>query len=135
MVLFGIPKQRNIRCLFGKRVMLTNDCARAERTARPIRPVLNSSLPDVWKAVRTLVTRPPDLAIAARPDDSVAKVHVELFMPLFLQLFSKQAGIGPLVKLLALLLWHTDTATVGMACRSACTCKCYSAFKSRHSST
>ena len=58
----------------------------------------------MWKAVRTLVTRPPDLAIAARPNDNVAKVHVELCMPLFLQLASKQAGVGPAIKLLALLL-------------------------------
>ncbi len=54
--------------------------------------------------VLSLVTRPPDLAMAARPDENVAKVHVEPVMPLFLQLVSKQAGIGPLVKLLALLL-------------------------------
>jgi len=43
-------------------------------------------------------------------------------MPLFLQLVSKQAGIGPLIKLLALLLWHTVSATahaIGMPCRSA----------------
>jgi len=77
------------------------------------------------KAIWTLVARPPDLAITARPDENVAEVHVELFMPLSLQLVSKQAGIGPLIRLLALLLWHTVTATVnsiGMACRSACTC-------------
>ena len=43
----------------------------------------------------TLVTQPPDLAIAGRPDDNVAKVHVEPFMPLFLQLVSKQADVGP----------------------------------------
>jgi len=52
-------------------------------------------------------------------------VHVELFMPLFLQLISKQVGVGPLIKLLALLLWQTVRATgnsIGMACRSACMC-------------
>ena len=38
-------------------------------------------------------------------------------MPLFLQLISKQAGIGTLVKLLALLLRHTVTVNgKGMAC-------------------
>jgi len=47
----------------------------------------------VRMAVWTLGTRPPDLAIAARPDENVAKVHVELFVPLFLQLISKQAGV------------------------------------------
>ncbi len=47
------------------------------------------------KAVWTLVTRPPDLAIAARPDENIAKVHVEFFMPLFLQVISKQADVGP----------------------------------------
>ncbi len=78
-------------------------------------------------AVWTLVTRPSDLALAARPEENVAQVHVELFMPLFLQLISKQAGVGPLIKLLALLLWQTVRATgnsIGMACRSACMCGC-----------
>jgi len=68
-----------------------------------------------------LVTRPPDLAIAARRDERVAKVHVELVMPLFLQLVSEQAGVGPLIKLLALMLRHTVSATanvIGMPCRS-----------------
>ena len=51
------------------------------------------------KAVWTLVTRPPHLAIAARPDEDVAKVYVELFMPLFLQLVSKQTDVGALIKL------------------------------------
>ena len=74
-------------------------------------PMHNSSLPDVWKALWTLVARPPDLAIAARPDENVAKVHVEPVMPLLLQLVSKQASIGPLVKLLALALWHTVRAS------------------------
>ena len=44
-------------------------------------------------------------------------------MPLFLQLVSKQAGIGSLVKLVAWLLRHTVSATanaIGMPCRSAC---------------
>ena len=60
--------------------------------------------------------------MAGRLDENVAKVHIQLFMPLFLQLVSKQAGIGTLVKLLALLLWHTVSATaivIGMPCRSA----------------
>jgi len=44
-------------------------------------------------------------------------VHVEPVMPLFLQLISKQAGIGTLVKLLALLLRPTVTVNgKGMAC-------------------
>ena len=47
------------------------------------------------KALWTLVTRPPDLAIAARPDENVAKEHVVPVMPLFLQLVSKQADVGP----------------------------------------
>ena len=106
MVLLGVPEQCSFRCLSGKRIMLTNGDPRAERTAPSIRPVENGSLPDVWKAVWTLVTRPPDLALAARPDENVVDVHVELVMPLFLQLVSKQAGIVPLIKLLALLLWH-----------------------------
>ncbi len=72
-------------------------------------------------AVWTLGTRPPDLAIAAGPDENVAQVHVELFMPLFLQLVSKQADVGPAIKLPALLLWHTVSATanaIGLPCRS-----------------
>jgi len=54
-----------------------------------------------------------------RLDQNMAKVSVQFFMPLILQLFSKQAGIRPPIKLLALLLWHTVSATVnsiGMAC-------------------
>jgi len=50
------------------------------------------------------------------------EVLVELFMPLFLQIVSKQAGVWLAVKLLALLLWHNVSATahaVGMRCRSA----------------
>ena len=53
----------------------------------------------------------------------MAKVSVELFMPLFLQLVSKQADVGPAIKLRALLLWRTVHATanaIGMPCRSAC---------------
>ena len=66
-----------------------------------------------WQA-----TRP----IAGRPDDNVAQVHVELCMPLFLQVVCKQAGIGPVVELLILLQWHTvsDSAdAIGMPCTSA----------------
>ena len=81
-----------------------------------------------------MVTRPPDLAIAARPDENVAKVHVEFFVPLFLQLISKQAGIWALQ---ALLLRLAVIATadsiygyIGMACKSAC----MRDFKSRRSS-
>ena len=44
-------------------------------------------------------------------------------MPLSLQLISKQAGIGSLFKLLALLQWHTVTATAkGMTCKSPYMC-------------
>ena len=39
----------------------------------------------MWKAIWTLVTRPPDLTMAGRPDENVAKVHIQLFMPLFLR--------------------------------------------------
>jgi hypothetical protein len=92
-------------------------------TACPLGPALDSSLPDVRKAIWTLVTPPPDLAIAARPDEHAAKVHVELFMPLFLQLVSKEAGSGPLGKLLALALWNTVSASghaTCLPCRLAC---------------
>ena len=78
--------------------------------------------PNMRKTVWTLLTQPPDLAIAARPDENVAQVLVEPVMPLFLQLISKQAGIRTVVKLLALLLRHTVSATAnvtGMPCRSA----------------
>ncbi len=86
-----------------------------------MRPLHNSSLPDVSKAV--WVTRPPDLANAARPDENVAKVHVELFMPLFLQLVSQQADVGSAIKLQALVLWQTISVAfyaIGLPCRSAC---------------
>ncbi len=41
-------------------------------------------------------------------------MRVELVVPLFLQLVSKQAGIGPLIKLLALLLRHTFSVTANV---------------------
>jgi hypothetical protein len=58
-----------------------------------------------------------------RPDYNIANVPVELFMPLCLQLASKQAGVGPAIKLRALLLRQLVSATVnatGMPCRSEC---------------
>jgi len=121
MVLLGIPKQGNFRCLAGKRVMLTNGYAWAERTALSVRPVVDSSLPDMRKAIWALITGPPHLTMAVRLDHNVANMHVELFMPLFLQLASKQAGVG--LSLPAVLLWHTVSATfnsIGMPCTSAC---------------
>jgi len=77
----------------------------------------------VRKAIWTLVTQPPDLAIAARPDDNVAQAHIQLFMPLFLQLVSKQADVRPVIRLQALLLWYNVSATanaISVPCRSAC---------------
>ncbi len=56
LVLLSIPKQRNFRCVPGKRVMLTNGIARTEGTAPSFRPALNSSFPDVCKAAWTLIT-------------------------------------------------------------------------------
>jgi len=78
----------------------------------------------MWKALWALITRPPDLAVAVGRHQKMAKVFVQLFMPLFLQLFCKQAGVGanPIL-LLVLLLWYTVTAATNaicMACRSAC---------------
>ena len=102
--------------------MLTDSSACAEGTARSICPVINRSLPDVWKAVWTLVTRPAHLAIAARRYENVAKVHVERFMPLYLQLFSWLADVVPAIALQALLLWSTGCATasvIGVPYRSA----------------
>ena len=60
--------------------------------------------------------------MAARPDENVAQVYVEPVMPLFLQLVSKQADIGTVVKLLAS-QWHAVTATVkGMTCKPVYMC-------------
>jgi len=78
----------------------------------------------MWKTLWALITRPPDLAVAVWLDENVTKVSVELFMPLSLQLFCKQAGVGanPIL-LLVLLLWYTVSAATNaicMACRSAC---------------
>ena len=88
-----------------------------------MRPAEHGSLPDVWKAVWALVTRPPHLAVAVRLDQNMTKVSIELLMPLSLQLFSKQTDVGPLVELRSLLLWQTVSTTVyatDMPCRSAC---------------
>ena len=52
----------------------------------------------------------------------MAKVSVQLFMPLSPQLFREQADVrASLMRLLALLLWYAASATidmVGMPCRS-----------------
>ncbi len=78
------------------------------------------------KAIWTLVTPPPDLATAARPDEKVAKVHVQLFMPLFLQLVSKQADVGPnlfTLLFLQLMLAYAVIASAdarGYLCRPKC---------------
>ena len=55
------------------------------------------------KAIWTLVTQPTDLAIAARPDENIAKELVVPVLPLFLQLVSKQADVGPNLTMLLLL--------------------------------
>ncbi len=79
------------------------------------------------KAIWTLVTQPPDLAIAARPDENVAKVHVEPIMPLFLQLVSKQADLGPnlftlpFVQLLLACSVIAAADATGYLCRPKCT--------------
>ena len=64
------------------------------------------------KAIWTLVTQPPDLATAVRLDQNMAKVSVQLFMPLSLQLFRKKADVRPAIKLRALLLWLSVDVTV-----------------------
>ena len=61
--------------------------------------------------------------MAARPDENVAQVHVEPVMPLFLQLISKQAGVGALVKVQASTLWHPVRAIADATC-TPCTSAC-----------
>ena len=67
----------------------------------------------MWKALWALITRPTDLAVPVGRDQKMAKVFVQLVMPLSLQLFCKQAGVGanPIL-LLVLLLWYTVTAAL-----------------------
>jgi len=52
----------------------------------------------------------------------MTQMSVHLFMPLSLQLLSKQADVGSsLIRLLPLLLWYVVTAiidAIGMSCRS-----------------
>ena len=53
----------------------------------------------------------------------MAKVHVELFMPLCLQLFSKQADFGPSLFMLLFLqqmLAYAIVAARGYLCRPRC---------------
>ena len=64
------------------------------------------------KAIWTLVTEPPDLATAVRLDQNMAKVSVQLFMPLSLQLSRKKADVRPAIKLRGLLLWRSVDVTV-----------------------
>jgi len=78
----------------------------------------------MWKTLWALITRPPDLAVAVWLDVDVAMVHVALYMPLCLQLFSKQAGVGP--NLFRLLCVHLLDVVIAAAdvryvpCRSTC---------------
>jgi len=76
------------------------------------------------KTLWALITRPPDLAVAVWLDIDVAMVHIALYMPLFPQLFSKQAGVGP--NLFMLLFVHLLDVVIavadvrGIPCRSTC---------------
>ena len=87
-------------------------------------PMVHSGLPNMWKTLWALITPPPDLAVAVWFDVDVAMVHVALYMPLLLQLFSKQAGVGPnLFRLLLVHLLHAVIAVAdvrGIPCRSTC---------------
>jgi hypothetical protein len=64
--------------------------------------------------------------MAARPDENIAKEHVVPVMPLFLQLVSKQADVGPdlfTLLFLQLLLAYSVTAAAdarGYLCRPQC---------------
>jgi len=86
-------------------------------------PVVHISFPNMWKTLWALITQPPHLVVAVRPDDTVAKVHVALYMPLCLQLFCKQADIGPnLFRLLFVHLLHAVIAVAdvrGIPCKAA----------------
>ena len=58
--------------------------------------------------------------MAARPDENVAKVHVEPVMPLFLQFVSQQADFGPTLfnlLFLELMLARDIIAARGCLCR------------------
>ena len=78
------------------------------------------------KAIWTLVTQPTDLAIAVRPDENIAEGRVVPVMPLFLQLVSKQADVGPnlfTLLFLQLLLAYSVTAAAdarGCLCMPQC---------------
>jgi len=61
--------------------------------------------------------------MAGRPDENAAQVHIQLLKPLFLQVVSKQADVGPnlfTLLLLQLLLAYAVTAAAdarGYLCR------------------
>jgi len=86
--------------------------------------VVHTGFPNMWKTLWALITPPPDLAVAVCLDVDVAMVHIALYMPLFLQLFSKQAGVGP--NLFMLLFVHLFDAVIavadvrGIPCISTC---------------
>ena len=86
--------------------------------------MVHNDLPYMWNTVWALITPPPDLTIAVWLDVDVAMVHVALYMPLLLQLFSKQAGVGPnLFRLSLVHLLHAVIAVAnvrGFRCRSTC---------------
>jgi len=87
-------------------------------------PAEYSGLPNVRKAIWALITCPPHLTTAVRPDDAAAKVYVALVVPLSLQLFCKQADVGP--KAFRLFLLRLSLAGIAVAnergslCRSTC---------------
>jgi len=75
----------------------------------------------MWKTLWALITQPPHLALAVWLDVDVVMVHVAPYMPLFLQLFSKQAGVGPMLLSVHLLDAVIAVANVrGIACRPTC---------------
>ena len=89
---------------------------------------VHMGFPHMWKTLWALITRPPDLATAVWLDVDVAMVHVALYMPLLLQLFSKQAGVGP--NLFRLLLVHLLHAVIAVADVRGIPCKINTLSKS-----
>ena len=93
--------------------MLTHLLAGAEGTGPATGPVVDTCFPGVRMAIWALITMPPHLPVAVRPDEDVALMSILGRVPLALQHWAEQADVCTLVLICllirALLLLCTAT--------------------------
>ena len=77
--------------------MLTHPFACAEGTGPASGPGINAGFPGMGMAKWALITLPPHLPVAVRPDEDVAKMSILGMIPLALQNWAQQADVWTLV--------------------------------------